>query len=245
MYESSTNEDSRLHQGSSRGDIVPLRRDILVPPPPLATDDYYIYIDRINQQPQGQLSSLDGFVLTSQIYATCQPLLRFALLEDETRNWESTQAQVASAIVAASQQVRSILASGHPELASLPNPRIFEADERAPSEQARMHVRWEIQKIMLRVALVLSQTFMVGQLAVQLNDESKDELVKILQKCIRDAGELVGAVTVASLEPVIRIVAEPFGRVLRELKRLHAMVGDESGVDDIIRRSETLIGIAG
>jgi hypothetical protein len=43
---------------------------------------------------------------------------------------------------------------------------------------------------------------------------------------------------------VIRVVAEPFGRVLREMKRLHAIVGDESGVDDIIRRSETLIGIA-
>ncbi|KIW02989.1 hypothetical protein, variant [Verruconis gallopava] len=72
-----------LQQSGVILDIIPPRRASQLPHPPQATDDYYIYKDCIQDKPQGQLSSLEGFNLISRIYSLQQPLVKFDLSDDQ------------------------------------------------------------------------------------------------------------------------------------------------------------------
>ena len=96
---------------------------------------------------------------------------------------------------------------------------------------------------MMRIALVITQVSLAETLARQVTDETKEDLKKMVQTCVRDAHELLAAVTGASLEPVIRVVEGGFGRALGEMRRLGEVVKEESAVEDLIRRSESLIGL--
>jgi hypothetical protein len=236
-----TNQLCRLQQGTGRSGVVPPSKTSQLPPLPLSTDDYYIYVDRIQLQPQGQLSTLDGFNLTNEIYRTTQPLLRFGLLDDDVRGWESTQAQISSTITSISKELEAILANGHPELTSLPNPRVFELEDPAPSQQARMHVRWELQKILLRIAVVTTQVHMAELLATQVTDETRDDLKKLVAGCARSAKELATSVSYASREPLMKLIAGPFDRTLRELTLVAGLVGEEASVEEVVRLSGVLV----
>lgn len=96
---------------------------------------------------------------------------------------------------------------------------------------------------MLRVALIVTQVFMAELLAAQATGENREDLHEILMRCIRNITELLSSVTGASFEPVIRIVALPFGRTLGELKRIAALVGEEGSIDEIMRQSAELLRV--
>ena len=109
-----------------------------------------------------------------------------------------------------------------------------------------MHVRWELQKILIRIALITTQVFMAEFLAAQLTDENKADLQRLVAKCIADSNELLGCVTPSSLEPLMRTVATPFGRAMEELKKMAVLVGEQEGssVDEILRHSAELLSKA-
>lgn len=226
-----------LHASTGRPPINPARRTSDLPPLSLSTDDYYIYIDRISPSPQGQLSTLDAFNLSTRIYLTLYPLARFTLLEAEQRSWDSTRAQISEIVMSASRELETILSTGHPELANPPNPRVFEAEGPGPSQhEARMHVRWEIGKIMARIALVVAQCSLAEILSEQMTDENREDMRRVLGACEREVRELLASVTEASMEAVVGIVEGPLGRVLEAMGRMGV-----AGVEELSRRAEEVL----
>jgi hypothetical protein len=215
--------------------VIPARRASDLPPFPLLTDDYYIYIDRIQQQPLGQLSTLEGFNILSRIYLSCHPLIRFDVLDENDRQSESTKAQEVSVLKHILQNLDTILTTGHPELASLPNPSAFEAEDPVPSQQARMHIRWEVQKISFRSALISTRYYLAERLAAAQGGD--DGLVQETRRgCLYDMAELASCISRASLEPVARLVVPRMQGVLEELKKR------PPGIEEGSRDLEFLVG---
>jgi hypothetical protein len=217
-----------LQQANEIQEIIPSRKASELPPFPLIADDYYIYVDHIQQQPQGQLSALEGFDFMAHVYSTGHSLLMFDIVEDKVRQSENTRAQEASAIKDILYDLDGLFQNAHPELASPPNPTVFEAaDESVSPQQTRLHIRCEAQKILIRSALISTKYCFTERLAAAVQ-RSDDTLVqKTRQKCMYDLADLAATVTRASLEPVAKLVLPQLERVWGELRKLPAGIAAE------------------
>lgn len=197
---------------------MPPRRKAELPALPELVDDYYIYKDRIQPQPHGQLSTLEAFCIYSSIHNSYHSLLRFDLLDDEDRSSESTRAEEGSVLRNILQHLDGILDSAHPELASLPRPEVFAAQETVPGQQARMHIRWECQKIMLRSAVIRTRWFLVQRLEGVLSP-SDNAVAEGRGKCLQDFAALMANLSKESLEPVGRLVVPSLQAIAREMRQ--------------------------
>lgn len=155
----------------------------------------------------------------------CHTLLSFDAIEGEYRqDYNHTESRVIKALL--DVQLDAILSGGHPELASLPNPSVFEAEDPAASQQARMHIRWEIQKIMLRSALVSTRLYLAQRLAV-IGGDGEVLVQDTRRKCLQEMVELSSYLTRTCLEPVAKFAIPQLQDALQSLQNAATGAEDE------------------
>ena len=192
-----------LQQHNEVDDLIPPRRESQLPEFPLPTDDYYIYRDRIQPQPHGQLSVIEGFCVVASMYCSYHSLLKFDLLDDDDRlQARDEEIRFLKTLL---QHLDSILSSVHPELAALPSPGVFNLTEDPSQQQTRQHLRWETQKIVLRFNLLNTRFYLTGRLAT-VQDSSAEPVVSQSNQCLAELALLMKHATPWSIESCSRLV---------------------------------------
>ncbi|QDS78077.1 hypothetical protein FKW77_003665 [Venturia effusa] len=215
-----------------------------LPALPKPTDDCYIYYEQIHPQPEGYLPLIEGFNVSAQIYSGYHDL---AILDHDlmVRPAEIDVAQQTAILRSVFAYLDDALKAVSADLVCSLAPGWFSMplDKDNPSAQnIRRGMRWEIQKVDIRVALLTTRFYFTERLVKLVG--AQDELLKSeWTKVFKELKDLLRQSTRESLEPVHYIVApklEPIFVAFREGHLNSVVEADER--NNILRLASELLG---
>ncbi|KAE9987686.1 hypothetical protein EG328_001919 [Venturia inaequalis] len=215
-----------------------------LPALPSSTDDCYIYFDQIHPQPEGHLSLIEGFNISTQIYSGYHDLV---ILDHDlkTRPAEVDAAQQSATLQSLSAYLDDALKSVSADLVCSLAPGWFSMPldkDSSSAENIRRGMRWEIQKVDIRVALLTTRFYFTERLVmlVGAHDEMlKGEWIKIF----KDLKELLRQSTREGMEPVHYIVAPKLEPIFASFRDGHlGSVVEAEERNFILRLASELFG---
>jgi hypothetical protein len=238
------NTNRAMRQTGTSENLLPFLLKPELPALPSATDDCYIYFDQIQQQPEGQLSLIEGFNITTQIYSEYHDLIVLDLdlkvhPDDMIPEKESARLRTLFA------HLDGVLKTAHVDLVCSLAPGYFGMDldrqnASAPNIQQRM--RWEIQKVEIRVALLSTRFYFAERLARVVGAQDPvvtGEWIKVF----KELKELLRQASRESLEPAHYIVLPKLEPIFASFREGHmSSVVEAEERDFILQKASELFG---
>jgi Fungal Zn(2)-Cys(6) binuclear cluster domain len=225
-------------------DPLPFLLKSQLPALPLPTDDCYIYFDQIQSQPEGQLSLIEGFDVVTQVYSGYHDLV---ILDHDLKVHpdDLDSRKQSTTLQALFAHLDNVLKTTHVDLVCSLAPGYFSMDfdkQNASAQGIRQRMRWEIQKVDIRAALLSTRFYFTERLVKNVG--MQDELLKAeWTKIFKELKELLRQSSRESLEPVHYIVAPKLEPIFASFRDGHlSSVVEAEERDFILRKANELFG---